>query len=98
MLTGRHLLTVPTLAEKARSITSQTDEVCEQLAVLLGYRKETADQLGGIEYLMEDYLEKRGILRDDEPLTWTTRSRRYSTGSPANMPASMRSRMPTAQK
>lgn len=70
MLAGAHLLTVPTLAEKAGSITSQTDEVCKQLAVVLGYRKEAVDQLGGIEYLMEDYLEKRGILRDDEPLTY----------------------------
>ena len=70
MLASGHLLTVPTLAEKAGSITSQTDEVCEQLAVLLGYRKDAVDQLGGIEYLMEDYLAKRGILRDDNPLAY----------------------------
>lgn len=77
MLAGGHLLILPTLADKAGSLTSQTDGNLKQLAVLLEYRKDAVNQFGGIEYLLEDYLAQRGIARDNKPLAYSLSVENY---------------------
>lgn len=78
MLAGGHLLTVPSLAGKAESLTSRTDEVCRELAVLLGYRPEAVDMFGGISCLLEYYLWYRGIARDVNPLLYDASVNSYA--------------------
>lgn len=70
MLAGAHLLTIPHLYKKDKTLTCQNDWQYYRFARLLGYSAKAAKTCNGWEDLMNDYLGRRGIGRRAAPLSY----------------------------